>query len=142
MEMPDGLPERMCEGMKIERCKQKYVCEIQRALYGLKVSPKRWFIRFRECMRKMQFETHPFQSCLFMWRKGAKFAILLLYVDDILIATNSKSKLNDTKSELAKEFEMTDLGTPKKFLGIEIIRDRANGTIFLHQRKFINSILK
>lgn len=70
------------------------------------------------------------------------FVILLLYVDDVLIATSSKSIMNGIKLNLMSEFKMTDIGEPKEFLGIKTLRDRANGTLFIHQRKFIESILK
>ena len=35
---------------------------------------------------------------------------LLLYVDDMLIASNSMSKISELKMELSKKFEMKDLG--------------------------------
>ncbi len=142
MEIPDGVAERICEKVNIESFKRKYVCELKKALYGLKVSPKRWYLRFREAMIKMEFESYPFQSCLFFWHNDDEVAILLLYVDDVLIMTNSEKKLKDTKIQLAEEFRMTDLGEPKKFLGIEIKRNMSKGTIFLNQRKFVENILK
>ena len=55
------------------------------------------------------------------------FIFLLLYVDDMLIATKSMIKVNKLKSLLSKEFDMKDLGATKKILGMEIHRDRASG---------------
>lgn len=40
------------------------------------------------------------------------------------------------------EFKITNLGESKKFLGIEIVHDRKNRNIFLHQGQFINSLLE
>jgi len=51
------------------------------------------------------------------------FIYLLLYVDDMLIASKDKSLISKLKSQLSKEFEMKDLGTAKKILGMEIQRD-------------------
>ena len=138
MEVPEGLMERLGEQNSF---KQKKVCELKRSLYGLKVSPKRWYLRFTEVMKNMMFETYPFQSTLFVWRERERFAILLLYVDDILLTSNCEMKMNEIKTRLMKEFEVTDLGEPKKFLGIEILR-REDGTTLLHQRKFIETVLK
>ena len=38
------------------------------------------------------------------------FCILLLYVDDMIVTGNSKSRISDLKAQLAEEFEMKDLG--------------------------------
>lgn len=67
---------------------------------------------------------------------------MIVYVDDILIATNDKEKLDEVKAQLRKEFETSDLGEVKKFLGMEIERDRKNQIIIIHQRKMITSVLK
>lgn len=57
------------------------------------------------------------------------------------MAINSKNKLNETRLKLTSEFRMTNLGEPKKFLGIEIEWKREKGTIFIHQKTFIESVL-
>ena len=135
MEIPEGHKGR-------DELKEKYVCELRKALYGLKVSPRRWYERFKETIRKLGFEVYVFQACLFTWRKEGKFVVLLLYVDDILITGNCKNKINQVKHKLATEFETKDLGKPSTFLGIEITRDYENNEIVLHQRKFILKILE
>lgn len=135
MELPEGYE---CN----ENVKRKKVCKLKRALYGLKVSPKRWYEKFKSSMLRMNFKIYPFQSCLFSWRKGERFVFVLLYVDDILIIGNCENKIMETMKKLKGEYEMTDLGSPKKFLGIEIIRDRKNQRLFLSQRNFIENILK
>ena len=56
--------------------------------------------------------------------------ILLLYVDDILIAAKSKKEITTLKKLLSSEFEMKDLGAAKKILGMEITRDRNSGLLF------------
>ena len=42
----------------------------------------------------------------------------------MLIASNDVEKLLDVKNKLSNEFEMTDLGDPKSFLGINVKRNR------------------
>ncbi|WVZ64163.1 hypothetical protein U9M48_013726, partial [Paspalum notatum var. saurae] len=58
---------------------------------------------------------------------------LLLYVDDMLIAAKEKSEMAKLKARLKKEFEMNDLCAAKKILGMEIIRDRKSGLLYLSQ---------
>ena len=59
------------------------------------------------------------------------YIILLLYVDDMLIAGFSIKEINNLKKQLSKQFEMKDLGVAKQILGMRIIRDKANGTLKL-----------
>lgn len=56
-------------------------------------------------------------------------AIVLLYVDDMLIASNNKRKLKFIKESLSKVFEMKELGKPRQFIGLQIKRDRDNQII-------------
>lgn len=135
MEIPEGYKGK-------ENLDEKYVCKLIGALYGLKISPRRWYERFRVVMKKLYFEIYEFQPCIFTWRKNGKFVILLLYVDDILMVGNCKNKMDQTKNSLSKEFEMVYLGCPKKFLGIEVKRDIKNKTMFLSQRDFMLKMLE
>lgn len=134
MEIPEGHKD-------VGRAKT-HVCEVKRALYGLKCSARKWFERFREAMVKLNFEVYPFQACIFKWRKGQHFVILLLYVDDCLLLGNHEHKLKEVKDKLSKEFKMKDFGEPTKFVGIEIVRDMRNNVMYLHQRTLIKKILK
>ena len=68
--------------------------------------------------------------------------ILLLYVDDILIASNSKSEVEKLKSELSREFEMKDLGAAKSILGIEIKRDKKRKLLNLSQELYLKKVLE
>lgn len=55
--------------------------------------------------------------CLFTWHSENKMALLVLYVDDMLIASNDKDKLIEIKTELKQTFEISvHLGEPKEFL--------------------------
>ena len=45
---------------------------------------------------------------------------LLLYIDDMLITSKSRSAIDKLKKDLSSEFEMKDLGEAKKVLGMEI----------------------
>jgi len=60
---------------------------------------------------------------------GEKYIYLLLYVDDMLIASKSRSVIDKLNKDLSSEFEMKDLGAAKKVLGMEIERDRKSGKV-------------
>ena len=50
-----------------------------------------------------------------------EYIYLLLYVDDMLIASRSRSEIDALKRDLSSEFEMKDLGEARKVLGLSLI---------------------
>ena len=66
---------------------------------------------------------------------------LVLYVDDMLIASVSMSLIEDLKQKLKGEFDMKDLGPAKKILGMQLHRDRKAGTLFLSHEEYIRRVI-
>ena len=62
-------------------------------------------------------------DCVYHKFSGSKYIFLVLYVDDILLATNDIGMLNETKRFLSRNFEMKDLGDASFVLGIQIHRN-------------------
>jgi hypothetical protein len=67
---------------------------------------------------------------------------LLLYVDDILIASSSKEEIKWLKGELNSEFEMKDLETAKRILGMDIHREREKGELILSQQGYLEKVVE
>ena len=70
------------------------------------------------------------------------FIILVLYVDDMLVASKSMFEINRLKAQLARTFDMKDLGAANQILGMQIHRDRKNGKLWLSQKKYVEKILQ
>lgn len=68
--------------------------------------------------------------------------VIILYVDDFLLAGNDSKKLEEVKSKLCARFQMKVIGEPKTFLGMEIKRDRKNKIMTLTQSNYIEKCLK
>ena len=92
-------------------------------------------------MLNLGLKSHDSEPCLFTWQNNGKYLLLLLYVDDMLITSNDINELDEIKLKLKLEFEMSDMGEPKSFLGIEIHRDRQNRTITLTLEGYIDKLL-
>ena len=73
---------------------------------------------------------------------GSKFIILVLYVDDILLAANDFGLLHDVKKFLSNNFEMKDMGEASYVIGIEIFWNQSQGLLGLSQRAYIDKILE
>ncbi|TPX56394.1 DNA-directed DNA polymerase [Powellomyces hirtus] len=74
--------------------------------------------------------THPGQStaepCMYYRSQNGTTEYILIYVDDLIVASSSKEQLGDVKKELRRAFEMTDLGELN--------------TIWLSQRKYVEEV--
>ena len=68
-----------------------------------------------------------------------KLAIIIIYVDDIILTGNHEEKIDLLKKLLTKEFEIKDLGNLKYFLGMEIARSKKG--IAVSQRKYVLDLL-
>ncbi|XP_021735713.1 uncharacterized protein LOC110702318 [Chenopodium quinoa] len=66
--------------------------------------------------------------------------MILVYVDDLIVAGNDMKEINEAKMFLASQFNMKDMGELRYFLGIEV--DRSEQGMFLSQRKYITDILE
>ncbi|GJU29573.1 putative RNA-directed DNA polymerase [Tanacetum coccineum] len=122
--------------------KEHMVCKLKRSIYGLKQASRQWYLKFHEVMSKFQFKKNAVDQCIYIKLSGSKFFILVLYADDIILASNDLNMLYETKRFLLENFEMKNLGEASYVIGIEIYRDRPRGILGLSQRDYIDKILK
>ena len=69
------------------------------------------------------------------------FIYLLLHVDDNLIASGDKAKIEKLKMLLKGDFEMKDLRAVSKILGIDIRRNRKNKILYFFQEWYLLKVL-
>ena len=80
--------------------------------------------------------------CMYLKHSNNDFIILSLYVDDILLAGNSKKMIDTAKKWLSSNFEMKNMGEASYVLGVKIIRDRAKRLLSLSQETYIKRMLE
>ena len=88
------------------------------------------------------FKENTVDKCIYLRVNESSYIFLVLYVNDILLASNDSDLLIETKHMLSTHFDMKDLDEASYVLGIKILRDRANGVFKLSQRTYIGKILK
>ena len=90
---------------------ENLVCLLKKSLYGLRQSPRQWYKRFDEFMLGIKFIRYSYDSCVYLKMKNDQVAMsLLLYVDDMLIASRSMQDIQELKQQLNSKFELKDLG--------------------------------
>ena len=60
----------------------------------------------------------------------------------MLLACKDKSQIQEVKRILKSEFDMMDLRNARRILGMEIVRNRKDRTLFLSQNGYLEKVLK
>ncbi|GAU33542.1 hypothetical protein TSUD_143350 [Trifolium subterraneum] len=128
------------EGFKVAGSENK-VYKLHKALYGLKQAPRAWYSRIDGYLLQNGFKRSENEATLYVkWSRNEVKLIVSLYVDDLLVIGNESNSLSQFKQAMENEFEMTDLGEMKYFLGMEIFQSSAG--IFISQKKYALEVLK
>jgi len=111
---------------------------LQKALYRLKQALRLWYEDIDRYLQSIGFRQSAEDPNLYL-QLGV---LLVLYVDDLLIAHNGTERQgHQIKQLLQKKYKMCDLGVAKRFLGIEIERTE-DGGFSICQRGYINMIIR
>ena len=118
------------------------VCRLKKSIYGLKQASRQWYLKFHSVVASYGFVENKVDQCIYYKVSGRKFIFLILYVDDILLASRDLGLLHETKRMLSKNFDMKDLGEASFVQGIEIHRIRSCRLLGLSQRAYVDRILE
>jgi len=115
------------------------ICLLIKTLYGLKQAGREWNHKFDSKMRKHGYACLQSDPCIYVWHVGEDFAIIAVWVDDLLIFATMIDLQDKVRTDVAKEWEVTDLSELQKIIGIEITRTPES--IMISSSKYIKSIL-
>jgi hypothetical protein len=111
----------------------------KKAMYGLKKAPRAWYNIIDTYPIKSGFNRSQNEPTLYTkTNQQGKILIGCLYVDDMIYIGNLE--LTSFKHAMQSEFEMTNLGIMKYFLGIEVVQSTKG--IFAYQQKYAATIIK
>ena len=82
-------------------------------------------MRFNDTIVSFRFKGNIVDRCMYLKVSGSKVIFLILYIDDILLATNNLGLLHETKKFLSRNFEVKDMGEVSYVIGIEIFRNKS-----------------
>ncbi|KAL0368250.1 UNVERIFIED_CONTAM: Retrovirus-related Pol polyprotein from transposon RE2 [Sesamum calycinum] len=133
MEQPSGY---VAQGEK-----QRMVCKLKKAIYGLKQSPRAWFDKFSRIIGEFGFSRCQADHSVFVQTTTSGMVVLAVYVDDILITGSDTVGIEEVKTYLQKHFITKDLGRPRYFLGIEIAHSSME-SLYLRENILVTSFKK
>jgi hypothetical protein len=117
-----------------------YVCRLDKAIYGLKQAPRACYSRLSTKLQELGFLPSKGDTSLFFLNKKDIKIFILIYVDDIIVASSSQSATSTLLKNLEQDFMLKNLGDLHFFLGIEVTKI-ADG-ILLSQSKYARELLQ
>ena len=79
-------------------------------------------------------------SNLYIKTDQGKLLVALVYVDDLIFASNNDEMSHEFSQSMSKEFEMSMIGELSHFLGLKVSQTRAG--LCISQAKYLKGMLK
>ena len=123
-----------------EHGKEDWVCRLHKGLYGLKQAARQWYLKLHEALTSIGFERSTADQGLYSLRWAGEELHLAVYVDDFGLFASGVKILSEVKARIASAFTVKDLGEMRFCLGIEVVRDRAQRTLQISQRPYVEHL--
>lgn len=121
--------------------REDLVCKLQKSIYGLKQSARMWNQKIHTVLVQDGYQQSKIDNCLYKKRLSKGWSYILIYVDDLIVASPTEDEIRRVEKVLQKNFKIKSLGELKCFLGQEIIKC-PDGSYFLSQKSYIEKLLK
>lgn len=120
--------------------KEHLVCRLKRSIYGQKQSPRTWCDEVDSFFRQIGCTSSLLDPNQYIFRKGKDIAIIIMFVDDLLITGSSTKLINSIKDQLCSKYDMKDLGTARRYLGVDLLVTDTG--ILMHQADCCHGLIK
>ena len=123
---------------------QNMVCELKKAVYGIKQAPNLWNSELDLFMKTNGFVSCKSDTCMYI-RKCTNDNVIIvgIFVDDIVTAYHQDNvgEWIEFRTRLMNKYKIKDMGDIELILGMKIVRDRSKRTIMIDQSQYIKKIL-
>ena len=127
------------EGFEVPGKEGRLVYKLNKSLYGLKQSGRNWNNLLHSYLRANKFVQSPTDHCVYVQKIDGGIEIIVIWVDDLIIAASDESLLNGTKRMLKDRFKMKDLGKLSYFLGIDFKQEER--LVKMNQKRYLLKLL-
>ena len=118
----------------------RLVYKLNKSLYGLKQSGRNWNNVLHCFLLDNQFVQSPVDNCMYTKQFGGKLVVILVWVDNIIIAASDIVLMSEAKQMFQERFRMKDLGRLSYFLAIDF--EQGDGFVKMIQRRYLSKILE
>lgn len=116
-------------------------CHLNKALYGLRQAPRAWHTKLKTELEIIGFKASYADPGLFILLQKDHQVYLLVYVDDLLLASSNQPSIAFVVATLQSLFDLRDLGDPRQFVGLDITRDRGSGSLKISQKLMASELV-
>jgi Reverse transcriptase (RNA-dependent DNA polymerase)/GAG-pre-integrase domain len=120
----------------------EWVLRLLKGLYGIKQGPRIWSQKLHAALASIGFQRLESDHSVFIYERDGVKMVVPVHVDDLVLASSSKSAIAKVKDDLRARFKIHEQGPTSFLLGVKLERDRKNRMILLSQPAYIDSILQ
>ncbi|XP_019160891.1 PREDICTED: uncharacterized protein LOC109157439 [Ipomoea nil] len=131
MDQPVGFVDQQVPG---------YVYKLWKAIYGLKQTPRAWYLELSKFLILSGFKKSVADSSLFIYCSYVVIVYFLVYVEDIILTSNNDAFISAFVGRFARRFALKDLGPLHHFLGVEVVPTTSG--LFLSQSQYVVNVLE
>ncbi|KAI0993413.1 hypothetical protein K3495_g14771, partial [Podosphaera aphanis] len=134
----------------IRGVKNQHYLKLNKAIYGLKQSPREWFLEVKHFFREIEFGQSEADPNLFISSPMGEnreriYMLLLIYIllffDDMLVC-GRRALINNVKLKIISRWSCKNLGPIETFVGFQVKRDRANHRFTIHQEMYVKKLIE
>ena len=123
----------------------KLYCKLLQAIYGTKQAGRIWRKTLKRFLEKIGFKVSIMDPCLFIKGdiKDETIIMIVVWVDDLLTVyfKSNINQFNQFWKELSETFQVEDLGSISRYVGMQVTRDMESKVLTLDQSPAIKEVL-
>ncbi len=128
MRQPEGFEKAGSENL---------VCRLKKSIYGLKQSPRCWNVTLDSYLQEIGFKQSKYDPCIYT----SEGVILAVYVDDIILASESDEQMKNVKKLISSKFTVKDMGRLAYFLGVSVDQE-SKSHVWVGQPAYTQKVLE
>jgi Reverse transcriptase (RNA-dependent DNA polymerase) len=115
---------------------------LRKGLYGLRQAGRQWYLTLHQAYSDLGYTRCESDWSVYTRHSASGSSMSATSVDDILIASDSKTESDKAAAEINDKFSVTDSGDAEWILGCQITRSRQKRLLMIDQCRFTTSILR
>ena len=124
---------------KLDEDGNELVWKLNKSLYGLKQSGRMWNNCLHDFLTENDFTQLIPDNCIYVRVQNNLKVIIVVWVDDLVIAASCPQAAASIKDQLSLRFSMKDFGALTNFLGIQF--ELSESCTKMHQSEYAQKIL-